>query len=157
MHPLENLHPPPCQMKTVHPCSALCLSPLKQSLVWFSHEPNWVLIVDFFCAMSIFLRGLSPAHTRVISWAERQSWILTQAVSSSVRCHILWFWIISCTDKHFLTVRALWAISAVIDANAHAFLSHIWLKMPNVDENYDQACQKMKKFCFTFCYCNEDA
>ena len=26
-------------MKIVCPCSALCLSPLKPSLVWFSHEP----------------------------------------------------------------------------------------------------------------------
>ena len=64
--PWKNLHPS-CQMKIVCPCSALCLSPLKPSLVWFSHEPNFQACEHTdkcCCTHALSFRNLT--HTRLI-------------------------------------------------------------------------------------------
>ena len=53
------------------------------------------------------------------------------------------------------SVRALWAISAVIDANARFYhiLDSRWRMLMKI---MIRARQKIKKFCFTYCYYDED-
>ena len=55
------------------------------------------------------------------------------------------------------SVRAFWAISSVIDVNAHAFFSYLhnsrWLMLTEVKI---RARRKMKRSCFPFYYCDED-
>ena len=85
---------------------------------------------------------LSPAHTRVISWAERHSRDCWRKLFLQV-CGVIFCDFRHACHRHRIfnmlnnfmhewtfphSVRALWAISAVIiDANTHDFIIWLWL------------------------------